>query len=120
MPRKFTPRGDRILVRPIEKQAKAGGLLTPESLKEKPTTGIVLAAGRDAEMYYFEGGNGHASVRRALPGVKTDWVVNPFGVEIGQTIEWQRYAGHEMKINGEDFLLLRLEEVAGVWEDTDA
>jgi chaperonin GroES len=104
MPEKFIPRGDRILVRPIEPPArKPGGLATPSAQKAKATRGTVVAMGRQV-------------FQRFEDGVRID---NPEALAVGDIIEWNDYAGKEIRINGETFRRLRLEEVEGRWETVD-
>lgn len=87
--KQFTPFSDRVLVRPVAESRKSG-LIDPDAQKEKPTRGIVLAAG---------------------PGVKEPMICE--GVEVG----WRKYAGVEIKVAGEMLLLLREDECDGVWEE---
>jgi co-chaperonin GroES (HSP10) len=95
--KKFTPLGDRVLVRPIQPPARKGGLATPDSQKEDSTTGEVVAIG----------GHIHIPTNSNIQHC----------VEVGQMVEWYPYAGHDKMINGEKLKLLRLEEIAGVWSD---
>ena len=94
---KFRPLQDRILVkRNTEEQKTKGGIIIPDSAKEKPVQGTVIAAG-----------NGK---------VLEDGKVRPLDVKAGDTVLFGKYAGTEIKIDGEEQLILREEEVLGVVE----
>ena len=89
------PLFDRILVKRLESQTKtAGGLFLPESASEKPSEGEVLAIG-----------NGRISEEGDL---------RPLTVKVGDIVAFGRYAGTEIKVDGEDRLVLRETEVFGV------
>lgn len=89
------PLEDRIVVKPIEKESKtASGLYLPESSKEKPIQGKVIAVGPGKPL--DNGG-------RATPSVK-----------IGDTVVYGRYAGAEVELKGEKHLILREAELLGV------
>ena len=93
---KFRPLHDRLLVERLEEdQPKSkGGIIIPDSAKEKPLEGKILAAG---------------------PGKKEDGKVLPLDVKVGDHILFGKYAGTEIKLNGKDNLLvLREEDVLGV------
>jgi chaperonin GroES len=92
---KVRPLHDRLLVRRIEeKETAKGGIIIPDTAKEKPQRGEVLAAG-----------NG-----KILENGKT----LPLDVKVGDTILFGKYSGTEIKIDGEDVLILREEEVLAV------
>ena len=94
---KFRPLHDRVVVRRIEGEDKTkGGIIIPDTAKEKPIEGKVLAVG-----------NGK---------VLEDGKVRPLDVKAGDRILFSKYAGTEIKIDGEDFLIMREEEVLGVLE----
>lgn len=92
----FEPLHDRLLVRrdPNAANALAGtGLEIPESAKEKPQQGTVISAG---------------------PGrVADNGVVRPLGVKAGDRVLFGKYSGTEIKLDGEEFLIMREEEVLG-------
>jgi len=89
------PMYDRILVRRVEEQTRSkGGLFLPENAKEKPQEGIVLAVGQG---------------RLADNGE-----VKPLVVKEGDRVVFGRYAGTEIKVDGEDRLVLREDEVFGI------
>ena len=92
---KFRPLHDRVLVRRIEQQEKtAGGIIIPDTAKEKPQEGEVIAAGA---------------------GVKTeDGKLLPLDVKAGDRILFGKYAGSEVKLDGEELLIMREEDILGV------
>ena len=79
----FRPLHDRILVKRIEAEEKTpGGIIIPDTAKEKPQRGTVMAAG---------------------PGKKDE----PMSVKAGDTILYGKYAGTEVSLEGDDFLIMR-------------
>jgi len=91
------PLQDRILVQPIrEKEVRKGGIIIPDSAKEKPIEGRVKAVG--------EGKVGDDGKR-----IKPD-------VKVGDKVLYSKYGGTEIKIEGEDFLLMREDDILGVVE----
>ena len=96
---KLTPLHDRILVRRIEESTTTrGGLIIPDSAKDKPQEGEVIAVGRGKSNDKGE--------------------VFPLAVKGGDHILFGKYAGTEIKIDGEEFLIMREEEVLGILEGT--
>ena len=94
---KFRPLHDRLLVQRLDEEQKSrGGIIIPDTAKEKPQQGRVLAVGPG---------------RRDEKG---DLV--PLDVRAGDTVMFAKYAGTEIKIDGEDHLILREEDVLGVIE----
>ncbi len=91
----FTPLHDRILVRRVEEgETVRGGIIIPDSAKEKPLEGIVIAVGK---------------------GKSTDeGKVFPLDVNGGDKILFGKYSGTEIKIDGEELLIMREEEVLGI------
>ena len=87
MARTITPLGDRVLVRPVEREEiTKGGIVLPDTVKEKPQEGEVVAVG---------------------PGRTTDEGKKiPIGLKEGDIIIYAKYGGTELKEDGEDFLLL--------------
>lgn len=95
MKMKFRPLYDRILVERTEQDEKtAGGIYIPETAKEKPIQGKVVAIGQG---------------RR-----QEDGSVNDLQVKKGDTILFGKYAGTEIKIEGKEFLIMREDDVLGV------
>ena len=93
----FRPLHDRILVRRIEAEEKtAGGLIIPDSAKEKPQEGEVLAAG---------------------PGLRSEsGALTPLDVKVGDRILFGKWSGTELRLNGEDLLIMKESDVMGVIE----
>src|SRR5712675_434743 len=95
MATKFTPLHDRILVRRVEEEGTTrGGIIIPDSAKDKPQEGEVISAG-----------NGKIS---------EEGKVRPLDVKEGDRILFGKYSGTEIKLDGEDFIIMREEEVLGV------
>jgi chaperonin GroES len=89
------PLHDRILVRRMpEEERTAGGLYIPDTAKEKPQRGEVVAAGKGR--------------------VTEDGKQLPLEVKVGDRILFSKYAGTELKIGGDEFLMMREEDVLGV------
>jgi len=92
---KFRPLHDRILVERVESEEKtAGGIILPDTAKEKPQQGKVIAVGS---------------------GKRTDdGKILPLEVKAGDTILFGKYSGSEVKIDGKDYLIMREEDVLGL------
>ena len=98
---KVRPLHDRIIVQRLDEgEQKVGGIIIPDSAKEKPQQGKVIAAGAGK--------------------VKDDGKRQPLDVKDGDTILFGKYSGQEIKIDGEDYLIMREDEVLGVIEGGDA
>jgi chaperonin GroES len=94
---KARPLHDRILVRRLEEgEQKVGGIIIPDTAKEKPQQGKVVAVG-----------NGK---------VKDDGTRIALDVKDGDTILFGKYSGQEIKLDGEEFLIMREEEVLAILE----
>jgi len=94
MSTKLTPLHDRILVRRIEEQETVrGGIIIPDTAKEKPQEGEVIAVGKGK--------------------INEDGKVFPLDVKAGDRILFGKYAGTEVKIDGEEFLIMKEDEVLG-------
>ena len=92
---KFTPLHDRILVRRVEEaETTRGGIIIPDSAKDKPQEGEVMAVGKGK--------------------ISEEGKVRPLDVKEGDRILFGKYAGTEIKINGEEFIIMREEEVLGI------
>ena len=91
------PLGGRLVVEPIEQEdVTIGGILLPETAKEKPQKGVVLAAG---------------------PGERDDkGKYIPMEVKVGDTILFNKYAGTEIKVEGDELLIMREDDIMGVIE----
>jgi chaperonin GroES len=96
MAQKVKPLHDRMIVKRLaeEKQTK-GGLIIPDTAKEKPQQGKVVAVGS---------------------GKREDGKVFPLDVKAGDTVLFAKYAGSEFKLDGEEHLVLREDEVLGIVE----
>ena len=91
----FTPLHDRILVRRVEEgETVRGGIIIPDSAKEKPQEGKVIAVGKGKS--------------------NDEGKVFPLDVKAGDSVLFGKYSGTEIKIDGEEFLIMREEEVLGI------
>lgn len=89
------PLHDRILVkRTAEDEKTAGGLFIPDSAKEKPQRGEIVAAGKGR--------------------ITEEGKILPLEVKVGDKILFSKYAGTEIKLDGSEFLMMREEDVLGV------
>ena len=94
---KIRPLQDRVIVKRVEEEEKTkGGIIIPDSAKEKPIEGKVIAVG-----------NGK---------VQEDGKVRPLDVKAGDTVLFSKYAGTEIKIDGVEHLIMREEDILGVIE----
>ena len=92
---KFTPLHDRILVKRTEEgETMRGGIIIPDSAKEKPQQGEVISVGKGKSNDKGE--------------------TFPLDVKAGNTILFGKYSGTEIKLDGDDFLIMREEEVLGI------
>jgi chaperonin GroES len=91
------PLQDRIIVKRVEEESKtAGGLFIPETAKEKPQRGKIVAVGN---------------------GKKTeDGKVLPLDVKVGDLVLFGKYAGTEIKVDNDDFLMMREDDILAVVE----
>jgi chaperonin GroES len=91
------PLQDRIIVKRVEEETKtAGGLFIPETAKEKPQRGEIVAVGN---------------------GKKTeDGKVLPLDVKVGDIVLFGKYAGTEVKVDGDDYLMMREDDILAVIE----
>ena len=98
---KFRPLHDRVLVRRIEQQEKtAGGIIIPDTAKEKPQEGEVIAAGA---------------------GVKNeDGKLTPLDVKAGDRILFGKWSGTEVRVDGEDLLIMKESDILGIVEGVPA
>lgn len=94
---KIRPLQDRILVRRVEEESKTkGGIIIPDSAKEKPAEGIVVAVGE---------GKRTEDGKRMAPDIKA-----------GDRVLFAKYAGTEVKIDDEEHLVMREDDVLGIIE----
>jgi len=96
---KFRPLHDRVVVRRIEAEEKtAGGIIIPDTAQEKPQQGEVVAVG---------------------PGARgDDNELIPLDVKAGNRVLFGKWSGTEVKIDGEDLLIMKESDIMGVLEDT--
>jgi chaperonin GroES len=86
----ITPLHDRVIVRPAAAETKtAGGIIIPDTAKEKPQRGVVVAAG---------------------PGKKDE----PVTVKAGDTVLYGKYAGTEISVDGEDLIIMRESDILAI------
>ena len=94
---KIRPLQDRIIVKRVQEEEKTkGGIIIPDTAKEKPIEGKVIAVG-----------NGK---------VQEDGKVRPLDVKAGDRVLFSKYAGTEVKIDGDEHLIMREEDILGVIE----
>jgi chaperonin GroES len=95
---KIRPLQDRIIVKRVAEEEKTkGGIIIPDTAKEKPLEGKVIAVG-----------NGR---------VLEDGKIRPLDVKAGDRVLFGKYAGTEVKIDGEDHLILKEDDVVGIVEE---
>ncbi|MEI6707070.1 MAG: co-chaperone GroES [Methylococcales bacterium] len=89
------PLHDRVIVKRLEEETKtAGGIVLPGSAAEKPSQGIVLAVGTGKAL-----DNG---------------TIRPVDVKVGDKVLFGKYAGNEVKVDGDDLIVMREEDIMGV------
>ncbi|HPF98567.1 MAG TPA: co-chaperone GroES [Kiritimatiellia bacterium] len=94
---KIQPLGDRVLVEPVkEGEVKKGGIIIPDTAKEKPQQGRVVAVGTGK--------------------LDDSGKVIPFNVKKNDQVLMPKYGGTEVKIDGKDYLILREEDILGIIE----
>lgn len=94
---KIRPLLDRIIVERLDEESKtAGGLYIPDSAKEKPQQGKVIAVGKGK--------------------IKEDGTLIPIEVKPGDKVLFGKYSGTEIKLDGKDYLIVREDDVLGVLE----
>ena len=95
---KFRPLHDHVVVKRIDAEEKtAGGIIIPDTAKEKPMEGEVIAAG---------------------PGARgDDGTLHPLDVKVGDRVLFGKWSGTEVKIDGEELLIMKESDVMGVIEE---
>ena len=94
---KLKPLGGRVIVEPIEQDEKTpGGIILPETAKEKPQEGEVVAIGQGKRL--------------------EDGKLVPMDLKPGDRILFGKYSGNDIKIDGEEYLIMREDEILGVLE----
>ena len=87
---KIKPLADRVLVEPLEAETKtASGIIIPDTAKEKPQKGSIVAVG---------------------PGTKE----NPVTVKVGNSVLYGKYSGTELKLDGKDYLIMRESDILAI------
>lgn len=96
----FRPLHDRVVVKRIEEESKtAGGIIIPDTAKEKPQHGEVVAVGPGAR---DEGGK-----------------VNPLDVKVGDRVLFGKWSGSEVKIDDQELLIMKESDILGILESKD-
>ena len=92
---KFRPLHDRVLVRRLEGEEKtAGGIIIPDTAKEKPMEGEVVAVG---------------------PGARSEsGAIQPLDVKVGDRVLFTKWAGTEVKVNGEELMIMKESDILAV------
>jgi chaperonin GroES len=94
---KFRPLHDRVLVRRLNEEEKtAGGIIIPDTAKEKPMQGEIIAAGDGAR--------------------NEDGKITPIAVKAGDIVLFGKWTGTEVKIDGEDLLIMKESDILGIIE----
>ncbi len=94
---KIRPLQDRVIVQRVEEEEKTkGGIIIPDTAKEKPQEGKIVAVGKGK--------------------VGDDGKVHPLDVKVGDRILFGKYSGTEVKLSGEDYLIMREDDILGVLE----
>ncbi len=94
---KFKPLADRILVKPLEaKEQTKGGIVLPDTAKEKPQEGEIVAVGEGKK--------------------SDDGKAIPLSLKVGDKVLYGKYSGTEVTIDGDEYLIIREEDVLGIVE----
>jgi len=96
----FRPLGDRVLIKRVEEEAKTkGGIIIPDTAKEKPQEGEVVSVG---------------------PGARDDsGKINALDVKAGDRILFGKWSGTEVRLDGEDLLIMKESDILGIVEGKD-
>ena len=97
----FRPLHDRVLIQPLEQEAKTkGSIIIPDTAKEKPVEGKVIAVG---------------------PGARDEnGKLRPLDVKVGDRVLYGKWSGTEVKVDGEDVLIVKESDIMGVIEESKA
>ena len=98
---KFRPLHDRVVIRRVEEEAKTkGGIIIPDTAKEKPMEGEVMAVG---------------------PGARgEDGKIQPLDVKAGDRVLFGKWSGTEVKLDGEDLIIMKESDIMGILDQTAA
>ncbi len=93
----FRPLGDRVLVKRVEEESKTkGGIIIPDTAKEKPSEGVIVSVG---------------------PGARDEnGKINALDVKAGDRVLFGKWSGTEVKLNGEDLIIMKESDIMGVIE----
>ena len=92
---KFTPLHDRVLVRRVEQEEKtAGGIIIPDTAKEKPSEGVIISAGSGAR--------------------REDGTIMALDVKAGDQVLFGKWSGTEVTVDGEDLLIMKESDLLGI------
>ncbi|MDE2039531.1 MAG: co-chaperone GroES [Elusimicrobia bacterium] len=92
---KIQPLGDRVLVKPVEqKETKRGGIIIPDTAKEKPQEGLVVACGKGK--------------------TTEDGKLLSMDVKAGDKILYGKYSGSEIKLDDQDYLIMHQDDILGI------
>jgi len=92
---KIRPLQDRVLIRRVEEEERtSGGIIVPDTAKEKPQTGLVVATGKGK--------------------VQDDGSITPLDVVSGNKVLFSKYAGTDVTLDGEDYTILREEDILAI------
>jgi len=92
---KFTPLHDRVLVRRVEQDEKtAGGIIIPDTAKEKPSEGLIVSAGSGAR--------------------REDGTIMPLDVKAGDQVLFGKWSGTDVMVDGEDLLIMKESDLLGI------
>jgi chaperonin GroES len=95
---KIRPLHDRIIVKQLEEEEKtAGGIIIPDTAKEKPHQGKIIAVGKGK--------------------ILEDGSVRPLDVKVGDKVLFEKFAGSTIKLSGEEYMIMREEEILAILED---
>ena len=98
---RIRPLHDRVIVQRLEEgEQKVGGIIIPDTAKEKPQQGKVIAVGKGK--------------------VEKDGKIIPLDVKEGDTILFGKYSGQEIKLDGEEYLIMKESDIMGVLEESAA
>jgi chaperonin GroES len=91
------PLQDRVIVQRLEEEEKTkGGIIIPDTAKEKPMEGKIIAVGKGK--------------------IRDDGKLSPLDIKVGEKVLFSKYAGTEIKIEGEEYLIMREDDILGVIE----
>ena len=91
----FTPLHDRVAIKPMDQEAKTlGGIIIPDTAKEKPMQGKVIAVGKGTK--------------------DRDGNLIPLDVKVGDKVLYGKWGGTEVKVNGQEFIIMKESDIMGI------